>query len=100
VLSRSIHKHTKKSHHLHERLFAVHALRRSSGPRAWRANTLVWLREALAGGNEDFRRVSSEALRNAHHLEVRAMSRAYRRRLTQLTGCHNASELDLAPIFR
>ncbi|YAF62142.1 Tetratricopeptide-like helical protein [Pseudomonas sp. E102] len=52
--------------------------------------SLTWLREALAGGNVSFLRVSSEALRDALHPEVRAMACAYRQRLFQVTDTNNS----------
>jgi hypothetical protein len=45
---------------------------------------LGWLRKALAGGNVNFLRVSSKALLNAHHPQIRSMAEAFQLRLAQL----------------
>ncbi|ROM90681.1 tetratricopeptide repeat protein [Pseudomonas brassicacearum] len=47
-------------------------------------DALGWLRKALAGGNVNFLRVSSESLLGAHHPQIRGMADAYRLRLSQL----------------
>jgi TPR repeat protein len=47
-------------------------------------DALGWLRKALAGGNVNFLRVSSESLLSANHPQIRRMADAYRRRLSQL----------------
>ncbi|VVO36650.1 tetratricopeptide repeat protein [Pseudomonas fluorescens] len=45
---------------------------------------LSWLRQALAGGNQNFLRVSGEALLNAPHPVIRAMAQQYQQRASQL----------------
>ena len=47
---------------------------------------LGWLRKALADGNINFLRVSSEALLGARHPEIRAMAQPYRQRLAELAS--------------
>ncbi|CAN1597425.1 sel1 repeat family protein [Pseudomonas sp. B21-028] len=46
---------------------------------------LGWLRKALATGNVNFLRVSSESLSGASHPEIRAMAHGYHQRFLQLT---------------
>ncbi|MHC8402858.1 tetratricopeptide repeat protein [Pseudomonas sp. MDT1-17] len=45
---------------------------------------MSWLRRALADGNQNFLRVSGEALLNAPHPGIRAMAQHYQQRVTQL----------------
>src|SRR5471030_2380039 len=49
-------------------------------------DALGWLRKALAGGNINFLRVSSESLLDAPHPEIRAMAEPYRQRLAELAS--------------
>ncbi|MFJ4195506.1 tetratricopeptide repeat protein [Pseudomonas sp. NPDC089534] len=49
-------------------------------------DALDWLRKALATGNANFLRVSSEALLSAHHPEIREMAIAYKLKLSDLTA--------------
>jgi TPR repeat protein len=46
--------------------------------------SLSWLRRALAAGNQNFLRVSGEALSNAPHPRIRAMAQEYHQRASQL----------------
>lgn len=46
-------------------------------------DALGWLRKALAGGNLNFLRVSSESLMGSAHPDIRRMADAYRLRLSQ-----------------
>ncbi|WP_166360695.1 tetratricopeptide repeat protein [Pseudomonas akapageensis] len=45
---------------------------------------IVWLRKALAEGNVNFLRVSSQALLQAGHAQIRALAEDYRTRLLEL----------------
>ncbi|MFJ2713644.1 tetratricopeptide repeat protein [Pseudomonas sp. NPDC087346] len=49
-------------------------------------DALGWLRKALAGGNVNFLRVSSESLLGSHHPQIREMAVQYRLRLSRLTA--------------
>ncbi|WP_259740215.1 tetratricopeptide repeat protein [Pseudomonas brassicacearum] len=49
-------------------------------------DALGWLREALAGGNVNFLRVSIESLLSANHPHIRGMADAYRQRLSQVVA--------------
>ncbi len=49
-------------------------------------DSLYWLSKALALGNVNFLRVSSEALLGSQHPQIRAMSRVYGQRLSELTA--------------
>jgi TPR repeat protein len=45
---------------------------------------MSWLRRALTGGNQNFLRVSGDALLNAPHPAIRAMAQEYRQRASEL----------------
>ncbi|MNP51143.1 Sel1 repeat protein [compost metagenome] len=45
---------------------------------------IEWLRKALAGGNLNFLRVSTQALLQAGHRQIRAVAEEYRVRLLEL----------------
>ncbi|WP_317848684.1 tetratricopeptide repeat protein [Pseudomonas sp. GL-B-16] len=45
---------------------------------------VLWLRQALTGGNLSFLQVSHKALRNAEHPDIRSLAEAYSQRIDQL----------------
>ncbi|MCY1401462.1 Sel1 repeat protein [compost metagenome] len=50
---------------------------------------VVWLRKALAGGNLNFLRVSTQALLQAGHAQIRAIAQEYQARLLELESQAN-----------